>query len=98
MDNRLPTNRSARSSSGSTDSARGLSKKERVWERTLIEKTILGPGGISSRKRLQVGPDRVRDYVDGEPEYPTPPPDSGRYQIGYWKRLIAAVKKYGFGD
>lgn len=94
MDSQLPTDRSAKSSSGST----GLSKKTKVWERTFIEKTILGPGGIHSRKRLQISPDLVRTYVEGEPEDPTPPPDKGRYAIGYWKRLIAAIKKYGFGD
>jgi hypothetical protein len=74
------------------------SRKTSVLERTLIEKTIFGPAGVSSKKSIVVGPERLRDYAQGESEYPTQPRDSGRTEIGRWSRFVAAVKRYGFGD
>lgn len=76
-----------------------------VRERTLIEKTIFevdtsgSTGTIISQRSIQDGPERVRDYVEGESDLPTPRPTRQFWEVGYWKRLQQAIRRYGLdGD
>lgn len=67
-----------------------------VAERTFIEKTIIAGGYVLSRRQLQVGPTTIRAYEPGEPLEPTPPPTDERREIGFWKRLMKAARRYGY--
>lgn len=75
-----------------------------VMERTIIEKVVFRwkPGGgqeVLSRESIVVPPQRYRDHIPGESPEPTPPSYEERHQIGWWKQLREAVRKYGLdGD
>lgn len=88
------TGQSGKASSASGGTAKG----GLVVEQTLIVKTILVDGHPVSKKALVLEPVRVRDLLPGESHYPTPPDHSERRQVGLWRRMVAALKKYGHGN
>jgi hypothetical protein len=70
--------------------------KRYVVERTLRSKTILEWHKVLSTRIVEIGPVLIRDAVENEPADPAPDPSAmSRAQIGYWKRLVEAVRTWG---
>jgi hypothetical protein len=91
-----PSSTSSRDKASSASG--GTARGGLVVEQTLIVKTILVDGIAVSKKALVLEPVRVRDLLPGENHYPTPPDTTERRQVGIWRRMVNAIKKYGHGN